>query len=61
MNGYRNEWNDPPPPIEQGWQCPVCKRVMAPNVPFCLWCVGEALKETIDIDDLDYVKSGWEC
>lgn len=24
-----------------GWQCPICKRVMAPHVSYCLFCTGE--------------------
>ena len=25
--------------INQGWECPKCKRVYAPNQPMCLFCV----------------------
>ena len=24
--------------ISQGWQCPVCKRVMSPFTSYCLFC-----------------------
>lgn len=24
--------------IQQGWQCPVCGRVMAPSSMWCFWC-----------------------
>lgn len=23
---------------QQGWQCPVCKKIYAPNIPECLHC-----------------------
>ena len=26
------------PNLTQGWQCPVCGRVMAPFTSFCVWC-----------------------
>jgi len=28
------------PHAEQGWQCPICKRVYAPSVPMCFYCGG---------------------
>lgn len=31
---------DIPQYIPQGWQCPVCKRVYAPDFPFCTVCGG---------------------
>lgn len=32
-----NEWyNDKF--AEQGWQCPVCKRVYSPTTPMCFYC-----------------------
>ena len=24
----------------QGWQCPVCKRVMSPYMSYCIFCSG---------------------
>ena len=24
--------------VQQGWQCPVCKRVYSPTTPMCLYC-----------------------
>lgn len=24
--------------VQQGWQCPICKRVYAPNTPMCYYC-----------------------
>ena len=27
--------------IEQGWQCPVCKRIYNPRQEMCLYCGGE--------------------
>ena len=26
------------PPVESGWQCPACKNVMAPFMPYCSFC-----------------------
>lgn len=33
---------------QQGWQCPVCKKIYAPNIPECLHCnnVETELKTT---------------
>lgn len=28
------------PPVAQGWQCPVCGKVMAPWQAWCLFCIG---------------------
>jgi hypothetical protein len=28
-------------PFKTGWICPKCGRVLAPNMPFCLWCNKE--------------------
>lgn len=30
-----------PPPVPQGWQCPVCRTVYAPSVTQC-WCAKVA-------------------
>jgi hypothetical protein len=27
--------------IQQGWQCPICKRVYSPTTPMCLYCGGD--------------------
>lgn len=24
--------------VQQGWQCPVCKRVYSPTTPMCVYC-----------------------
>ena len=29
--------------VQQGWQCPVCKRVYAPFVSECLYCGGNTV------------------
>lgn len=26
--------------IEQGWQCPICKRVMSPRQDYCIFCAN---------------------
>lgn len=33
---------------EQGWQCPICKRVYSPRQEMCLYCGGEEKKQTVD-------------
>jgi len=33
---------------QQGWQCPVCKRIYAPSVVMCFYCGGEDIK--IDVN-----------
>lgn len=30
----------------QGWQCPICKRIYAPNTPWCYFCGGETTVST---------------
>lgn len=27
--------------IQQGWQCPICKRVYSPHTSMCLYCGGD--------------------
>lgn len=27
---------------QQGWQCPICKRVYSPLTPVCFYCGGES-------------------
>ena len=27
--------------IQQGWQCPVCGRVMGPSALWCYWCADK--------------------
>lgn len=37
--------------IQQGWQCPLCKRVYSPSTPCCFTCGAEGMtKTTTDID-----------
>ena len=38
------------PYIPQGWQCPVCRRVYAPDYPFCNVC-GQGTIVTNSLDD----------
>ena len=36
---------------QQGWQCPVCKRVYSPFTPCCFYCGEEGMTKTsTDID-----------
>lgn len=32
--------------IQQGWQCPLCKRVYSPFTPCCFTCGGESVTTT---------------
>lgn len=27
--------------VQQGWQCPLCRRVYSPMTPMCLYCGNE--------------------
>ena len=31
---------------QQGWQCPICKRIYSPFTPCCFYCSGEAIIKT---------------
>ena len=35
--------------VQQGWQCPICKRVYAPSIPMCFYC-GNNLKGKTSTD-----------
>lgn len=45
---------------QQGWQCPICKRVYAPNTPMCWYCGGESVTTTTTTSritsNLDWLK-----
>lgn len=44
--------------IQQGWQCPICKRVYSPSTPCCFTCGGESITTTSTDDFVtedDYV------
>ena len=32
--------------VQQGWQCPLCKRVYAPFIPCCFHCGEEGMTKT---------------
>lgn len=32
--------------VQQGWQCPICNRVYAPNTPMCYYCGGNTVIST---------------
>jgi hypothetical protein len=34
----------PEPKVPTGWQCPICKRILSPNTPFCN-CLTDPPKE----------------
>ena len=37
---------------QQGWQCPICKRVYSPFTQMCFYCVG---KEVSTINELQTI------
>ena len=42
--------------IEQGWQCPLCKRIYAPSTPMCPYCGGNMKVKTttsVSTDDME--------
>ena len=42
---------------QQGWQCPVCRRVYSPSTPCCFYCGAESTvttSTTLDIDELNH-------
>ena len=39
---------------EQGWQCPICKRVYNPRQEMCLYCKGD------NTPCVDTVKISWD-
>jgi hypothetical protein len=38
---------------QQGWQCPICKRVYSPSTPWCYYCGGESKISTTSEVSLD--------
>lgn len=53
--------------IQQGWQCPICKRVYSPSTPCCFYCGDNSTTTTntngfITQDDYIYnkKKNRWE-
>lgn len=36
--------------VQQGWQCPICKRVYSPFAVMCYYCGGENKTSTTSID-----------
>ena len=35
--------------VQQGWQCPICKRVYSPFTPCCFSCGGEGIITSTDL------------
>lgn len=44
--------------IQQGWQCPVCKRVYSPTTTMCYYCGNEKIDTTTTPGEtiIDWVK-----
>lgn len=47
--------------VQQGWQCPVCKRVYAPFMSMCTHCGEEKTQVTNVLDDTVWVRCGRKC
>ena len=42
--------------VQQGWQCPICKRVYSPNTMMCYYCGAQnTTTTTVDKFIVDYV------
>ena len=41
---------------QQGWQCPICKRVYSPFTPMCYCCGAEGITRTSTGTSSDWVK-----
>ena len=41
-------------PVQQGWQCPICKRVYSPLTMMCYYCSGES-KTSTDVKSTGYI------
>lgn len=41
---------------QQGWQCPICKRIYSPFTPMCYICGGEVSTSTTTEHTLDWMK-----
>lgn len=41
---------------QQGWQCPICKRVYSPFTPMCYNCGGENSTSTMTRYTIDWTK-----
>ena len=46
---------------QQGWQCPICKRVYSPSTPCCLSCGGESVTFTSNSTGTPYVVPDWNA
>ena len=40
--------------VQQGWQCPICKRVYSPNTMMCFYCGGECKTTTTTAFEIPY-------
>ena len=45
---------------QQGWQCPICKRVYSPLTPVCFYCGGEPKTWTSTEVELKRPELTWE-
>jgi hypothetical protein len=46
---------------QQGWQCPICKRVYSPFTPYCYYCGGEGVTNTSTSTDwVEHQKEPYE-
>lgn len=45
-------------PIQQGWQCPVCKRIFSPFVMECSYCGGGTVASNHTVCNHQWVSCG---
>lgn len=45
---------------QQGWQCPICKKVYSPSTPWCYYCGGESKISTKYIGTSEVSLDCWE-
>lgn len=41
---------------QQGWQCPLCKRIYSPTIPECLHCNNNETTLTTTTENLELLK-----
>ena len=41
-------------PVQQGWQCPICKRIYSPFTMMCYYCSGES-KTSTNVNSTGYI------
>lgn len=45
--------------VQQGWQCPICKRIYAPHTSMCYYCGGDNGQTTVTTDNTGLPVTDW--